>query len=88
MVYNNADDTKLNFARYFPACSRGKILITTRNRRITMLGQGIEPHCHVSEMSTEDSLRLLAKAAGASGDIGEAGKLLAKVICRCLIFVS
>jgi hypothetical protein len=54
MVYNNADDTTLELRRYFPTCSHGKILVTTRNRRIILLGQGVEPHCHVSEMSRGD----------------------------------
>ncbi|KAG8748554.1 hypothetical protein FRC10_003688 [Ceratobasidium sp. 414] len=76
MVYNNADDPSLDLCPFFPTSSRGKILITTRNRRITTLAHGTDPDLHISGMSTEEAQELLAKATGASCNLGDAGEEL------------
>jgi hypothetical protein len=49
IVCNYADDTSLNLRQYFPACSHGNILITTRNQQMINLAQGVEAECHVSD---------------------------------------
>jgi hypothetical protein len=79
VIYNNADDTSLPLRQYFPASLHGNILITTRNRRMINLAQGVEAECHISEMSEEDAQSLLAKASGVTGEVGTPGLTLIKV---------
>jgi hypothetical protein len=83
VVYNNADDTSLDLRQYFPACSTGKILVTTRNRRMITLAQGVEPYSHISEMLIEDAQRLLAKVTMRE-DTGASGGALIKVRYFCV----
>ncbi|KAG8688670.1 hypothetical protein FRC09_012796, partial [Ceratobasidium sp. 395] len=78
IVYNNADDTRMDLGQFFPSCPHGRILITTRNRRVIMLARGTDPHLHVSEMLVEDALQLLAKAIGSSDGVDETGGVLVK----------
>ncbi|KAG9087627.1 hypothetical protein FS749_002797 [Ceratobasidium sp. UAMH 11750] len=83
VVYNNADDPSLDLYPFFPACPRGKILVTTRNRRITTLAHGPGSNLHISGMLAEEAQELLAKATGVSSGLGDAGEVLVKASC-CL----
>ncbi|KAG8770277.1 hypothetical protein FRC12_004386 [Ceratobasidium sp. 428] len=78
VVYNNADDTSMDLGRFFPSCPHGRILVTTRNRRMITLAHGTGSHLLVSEMLIEDALQLLAKAVGSSDDVDETGGVLVK----------
>ncbi|KAG9120373.1 hypothetical protein FRC07_004161, partial [Ceratobasidium sp. 392] len=80
LVYNNADDTSLNLRGYFPACSHGSILVTTRNRGMVNVARGVDASCHVSSMSKDEAYRLLAKAAGLSKNVDAAGEELTKIL--------
>jgi hypothetical protein len=82
ILYNNADDTSLDLRRYFPACSHGNILITTRNRRMIHLAQGVEPEYHVSEMSADDAECLLKRAAGFSESTDDHLSTALVKVCR------
>ncbi|KAI4527210.1 hypothetical protein K525DRAFT_232424 [Schizophyllum commune Loenen D] len=64
LFYNNADDPKLNLKQYFPACSHGNILITTRNRAPLGHSAASIPHCNVGAMSKADAKLLLLQMAG------------------------
>ncbi|KAG9120074.1 hypothetical protein FRC07_004591 [Ceratobasidium sp. 392] len=68
IVYNNADDTTLGIQGFFPPCSHGNILITTRNRQVISHAQGTEAHCQVSGMLMADAKQLLLKTSRASPD--------------------
>ena len=59
LLLNNADDTTLNVRDYFPRCSHGNILITTRNREIIQHGSGKQWYCPVSGMNPNDAKDLL-----------------------------
>ncbi|CAE6483275.1 unnamed protein product [Rhizoctonia solani] len=77
LILNNADDTSLNLRQYFPSCSSGNILITTRNRQLISYAQGTDSHLQVSRMALEDGKRLLLKVSrmvwdGANDKIAEA----------------
>lgn len=37
MIYDNADDPSINIGDYFPKCSHGSIIVTSRNRQSTSL---------------------------------------------------
>ncbi|KAG8693431.1 hypothetical protein FRC09_010517 [Ceratobasidium sp. 395] len=63
IVYNNADDTTLGIQSFFPPCSYGNILITTRNRQIISHAQGPQAHCQVSGMLMADAKQLLLKTS-------------------------
>ncbi|KAG9128366.1 hypothetical protein FRC07_000040 [Ceratobasidium sp. 392] len=78
VVYNNADDINLDLGRFFPTCSHGRILVTTRNRRIITLARGPDPHLQISAMLVEDAQELLVKAIGSSDGLSGAGGDLAK----------
>ncbi|KAF8600495.1 hypothetical protein BDV93DRAFT_476415, partial [Ceratobasidium sp. AG-I] len=63
LIYNNADDTKLDIHSWFPPCAHGSILITTRNRQLVNHAQGVGAHYQVSGMVPEDGKELLIKTA-------------------------
>jgi hypothetical protein len=67
LLFNNADDPMLNLRDYFPCCSHGNILITSRNHDIRHHATGQRSHYKVSGMSESDARRLLLHIAGIGG---------------------
>ncbi|MEI9888389.1 MAG: hypothetical protein WDN08_18185 [Rhizomicrobium sp.] len=45
LVFNNADDVKINLRQYFPIGSHGEYVITSRNRETSLLSP--RGHCQV-----------------------------------------
>ncbi|KAG8693623.1 hypothetical protein FRC09_010389 [Ceratobasidium sp. 395] len=82
IVYNNADNASTNLRGYFPSCSHGSILITTRNRGMVNLARGVGANCYVSSMSEDEAKALLATAAGLAQDIGAPGVTLIETLGR------
>ncbi|KAG8738487.1 hypothetical protein FRC10_006800 [Ceratobasidium sp. 414] len=78
MIFNNADDTRLNLRQFFPTCSHGNILVTTRNHRMVTMVQEAEAHYQVSGLSCDDALQLLLKVSQAKGEVEAAGAALVK----------
>ncbi|KAJ6532237.1 hypothetical protein DFH09DRAFT_1284678 [Mycena vulgaris] len=68
LVFNNADDIRLNLVQYFPTGSHGNIIITSRNPD---LGQIAQAEYKVDRMELEDSVDLLLSAA--RHDTGDPG---------------
>ncbi|KAG8690038.1 hypothetical protein FRC08_010697, partial [Ceratobasidium sp. 394] len=63
IIYDNADDPTVDLCRYFPRCSHGRILVTTRNHGLASLAQPAD-HCHrMSNMPPKEAQILLWKAA-------------------------
>jgi len=60
LLLDNADDPTLNLRSYFPGCSHGNILITSRNRETCLHAQQF---CQVSDMKPEEARDLLLKHA-------------------------
>src|SRR5882672_5539937 len=60
LLLDNADDPTLNLLSYFPRCSHGNILITSRNRDTCMHAPQF---CQVSDMKPEEARDLLLKHA-------------------------
>ncbi|KAJ7437959.1 hypothetical protein FB451DRAFT_1152353, partial [Mycena latifolia] len=56
LFFDNADDPKINLNNYFPQCSHGNILITSRNPGLCVYAGS---HCAVSDMEEEDAVGLL-----------------------------
>ena len=63
-VLNNADDPTFNLRNYFPRCSHGNILITTRNRDIIQHASDKQWCCRVSGMNPSDAKKLLFNISG------------------------
>src|SRR3984957_5138930 len=68
LLFNNADDTMLNLRDYFPCCSHGNILITSRNYDIRQHATGQRSHCKVSGLTETEAERLLLDVAGINDD--------------------
>ncbi|KAK7016820.1 hypothetical protein R3P38DRAFT_3561758 [Favolaschia claudopus] len=60
IVFDNADDVGLDIAKFFPPCTFGSILITTRNQQLCIHGLDVQ----VSNMALDDASNLLLKLAG------------------------
>ncbi|KAJ7654226.1 hypothetical protein B0H17DRAFT_1021879 [Mycena rosella] len=60
IVFDNADDPKINLHNYFPRCKHGNILITSRNPGLAVHAGA---HTAVSDMEETDSVELLLKSA-------------------------
>ncbi|KAF8598112.1 FabD/lysophospholipase-like protein [Ceratobasidium sp. AG-I] len=72
LILNNADNPKLNLHEFFPACSHGDILITTRNQQMRAHTQESKSYCGVAGMLPEDALALMLKVSGVTGEEREA----------------
>ena len=64
LLFNNADDTTLNLGNYFPCCSHGNILITSRNRDTCIYARSPESNCNVSDLAPDEAKCLLLTLAG------------------------
>lgn len=65
LIFNNADDPKLNLKPFFPSCTRRDVIITTRNQQMRDHTRGPISYCRVSEMLPDDTAELLLKVSGA-----------------------
>ncbi|KAJ7487132.1 hypothetical protein FB451DRAFT_1127346 [Mycena latifolia] len=61
MVFNNADDVQLRLIQYFPSCSHGNIIITSRNCN---LEQAAQAKIKVEGMQLNEATDLLLSTAG------------------------
>ncbi|CUA66582.1 Alanine--tRNA ligase [Rhizoctonia solani] len=68
LILNNADDTSLDLKRYFPPCSHGDVLITTRNRQLINYTQHPKAHRQLAQMELEDGKKLLFKTSQVAED--------------------
>ena len=59
LFLDNADDPEINLNQFFPKCSHGNIIITTRNHGARIHGA----HSEVSNMEELDAATLLLKSA-------------------------
>ncbi|KAJ7496345.1 P-loop containing nucleoside triphosphate hydrolase protein [Mycena galericulata] len=60
LFFDNADDPKINLNQYFPKCSHGNILITSRNPGLSVYAGA---HSLVSDMEKSDAIVLLLASA-------------------------
>ncbi|KAF8598129.1 TPR-like protein, partial [Ceratobasidium sp. AG-I] len=68
LVLNNADDPKLNLQQFFPKCTHGDILITTRNQEMRTHTRGTGYFCRVGGMLPEDARELMLKVSPVEGE--------------------
>ncbi|KAJ6554343.1 hypothetical protein B0H19DRAFT_994749, partial [Mycena capillaripes] len=60
LLFDNADDPKINLNNFLPPCSHGNILITSRNPVLCVYSGS---HSHVTDMEETDAVALLLKSA-------------------------
>ncbi|KAJ7463238.1 hypothetical protein FB451DRAFT_1370716 [Mycena latifolia] len=60
LFFDNADDPKVNLNNFFPQCSHGNIIITSRNPGLCVYAGG---HCVVSDMEEQEAVDLLIRSA-------------------------
>ncbi|KAJ7825731.1 P-loop containing nucleoside triphosphate hydrolase protein [Mycena olivaceomarginata] len=60
LVFDNADDVQLDISKFFPRCTFGNILITTRNQELCIHASA---GSRVSDMEPEDAKALLLQLA-------------------------
>ncbi|KAJ7139189.1 P-loop containing nucleoside triphosphate hydrolase protein [Mycena epipterygia] len=61
LLFDNADNPKINLNNYFPNCNHGNILITSRNPGLCVYASS---HSPVSDMEETDAVNLLLRSAG------------------------
>ncbi|KAF8961379.1 hypothetical protein BDZ97DRAFT_1208591 [Flammula alnicola] len=59
LLFDNADDVKLNLRKFFPSCESGNILVTTRNPELRIHAAGKDAVARVAGMNCEDAKCLL-----------------------------
>ncbi|GLB39589.1 putative patatin-like phospholipase [Lyophyllum shimeji] len=57
VLFNNADDVNLNLFEFFPPCSHGNILITTRNPELSILAP--DARFKITDLEPEEATDLL-----------------------------
>jgi len=68
LVFDNADNVDLKLKQYFPSCSSGNILITTRNRELRHY-TAKDADADVKGMDLEDAKSLLLVQARAESNV-------------------
>ncbi|KAJ7446603.1 hypothetical protein FB451DRAFT_1188696 [Mycena latifolia] len=76
LFFDNADDPKINLNNYFPQCSHGNIIITSRNPGLRVYA---DAHCLVSDMEARDAVDLLLRGA-AQGTTDDNKETAARIV--------
>jgi hypothetical protein len=87
LFFNGADDTSLNIADYFPQCSHGNIIITSRNAETRIHASNQRCNVKVSSLSLKDAKDLLLEVSGVGEEQSEETRKLATSIvevCQCV----
>ncbi|KAJ7446621.1 hypothetical protein FB451DRAFT_1567828 [Mycena latifolia] len=82
LFFDNADDPKIDLNNYFPQCSHGNIIITSRNPGLCVYTTA---HCAIADMEEPDSVDLLLRSAGQdpTADNKETAAQIVQTLC-CL----
>ncbi|KAJ7115212.1 P-loop containing nucleoside triphosphate hydrolase protein, partial [Mycena epipterygia] len=82
LFFDNADDPKLNLNNYFPQCTHGNILITSRNPGLCVYASSNFP---VGDMEETDAVDLLLRSA--AKEITESNKVTSAQIVKTLHYL-
>ena len=85
LLFNNADDAKLNLRQYFPSCSHGNILITSRNRDTRLHALSPESNYNVSNLAPGDAKCLLLTMVGQRDACSKETEVLATAIVKVIL---
>ncbi|KAJ7827164.1 hypothetical protein B0H14DRAFT_2517149 [Mycena olivaceomarginata] len=72
LLFDNADDPKIDLFPFFPRCTHGNIIITSRNPRMTI--HGPTSHSKVGDMDEADAIDLLLLRAAKEKTVETAEK--------------
>ena len=82
LFFDSADDIHLNLREYFPKCSHGNILITSRNRETRHHALNQRSNCKVSGLTAEEAKGLLLEIAGLGETLTDEVESLAMTIVK------
>jgi hypothetical protein len=88
LLFDNADDTTLNLSAYFPPCSHGNILITSRNPATCIYALSPKSSCKVSNLTLDDARGLLLEIAGLRDDHSNEMEISATAIVQVMLLLS
>jgi hypothetical protein len=80
LLINNADDPTLDLRKYFPSCSHGNVIVTSRNSETRI--HGPLSNSKVSGLTPDDAKDLLLKVSGVSEECSDETIMLAKDIVK------
>jgi len=83
LIFDNADNVNLKLKKYFPSCSSGNILITTRNRELRHY-TAKDADADVKGMDLEDAKNLILVQARAESNVEN--NALAETIVQVIPF--
>ncbi|KAJ6568019.1 hypothetical protein DFH09DRAFT_1278132 [Mycena vulgaris] len=78
LLFNNADDTGIDLKAYFPKCTHGNILITSRNPALRVHAQ-VNAH-EISGMKSDDAIDLLLSSAAESPSSADNRRIAAEIV--------
>jgi hypothetical protein len=81
VLFDNADDPKINLNKWFPQCKHGNIVITSRNPGLAVYAGS---HSPVSDMEESDATELLLKSAAQESTHGNK-RLAADIVKVCIL---
>ncbi|KAJ7862708.1 hypothetical protein B0H13DRAFT_1638541, partial [Mycena leptocephala] len=61
LLFDNADDPSIDLFHFFPRCTHGNIIITSRNPQLAV--HGPRSHSRVGDMDETDAIDLLLVSA-------------------------
>jgi hypothetical protein len=82
LLFDNADDPKIDLFPFFPRCTHGNIIITSRNPRMTV--HGPTSHSKVGDMDEADAIDLLLLRAAKEKTVETAEKA-AEIVKVCYL---
>jgi len=85
LVFDNADNVDLKLKKFFPSCSFGNILVTTRNRELRHY-TAEDADADIKDMDLEDAKALLLVQARAKRS--DENIALAETIVKVVILLS
>ena len=88
LLFNNADDTSLNLHDYFPHCSHGNIIITTRNHNTCLHATHLQSAFQISGMLHDDAKQLLLRVARLNEEPGEENERLVTLVKVIYFWIS
>jgi hypothetical protein len=88
LFFDNADDTTFNLRDFFPYCSHGNIIVTSRNNETRIHAPDPRSDSKVSRLTPDDAIDLLFKIARVTVDqSGKTRMLAANIVeARCPVF--
>ncbi|KAJ7115187.1 P-loop containing nucleoside triphosphate hydrolase protein [Mycena epipterygia] len=82
LFFDNADDPKIDLNNYFPQCTHGNILITSRNPGLCVYASS---HSAVGDMEETDAVGLLLRSS--TQDTTDRNKAIAAQIVKALYYL-